>query len=265
MTQEPRPHIDAAKKRRIRKRCGFGWVICGSPFYDIDHIVDYADDPIHDEDNLTLLCPNHHRGKTPARRRISLETVRRYNADPHNRRYGTTAPELLFFESGMPSIEAGTNVFTSPTDELIALAIDNLPVLRFRRESGVLLLTVLLMSAADEPVLIIDANQLVISVEPWDIETIANTVTIRSGPRRFIVQLEFMPPDSVRVTRGLFYHNGALVDIRPAGITVNGRAGVAVKRGVYKVPVGYAVGESDAFPWVAIRLRGVERMPLKPD
>jgi trigger factor len=96
VTQEPRPPIPADVLRRVRQRCGFGCVICGLPFYDVDHIVDYTDMRIHDEDNLTLLCQNHHRAKTPKNRRLSLETVRRYDADPHNRRYGTTGPVIVF-------------------------------------------------------------------------------------------------------------------------------------------------------------------------
>lgn len=57
-----RPPIPAKIKRLVRQRCGFGCVICGSPIYEYDHIVNWSETHHHKAEELTLLCSKHHTG-----------------------------------------------------------------------------------------------------------------------------------------------------------------------------------------------------------
>lgn len=48
----------------VRRRCGFGCVVCGSAVYEYDHFLpEFKDAKSHDPNGIVLLCPNHHRAK----------------------------------------------------------------------------------------------------------------------------------------------------------------------------------------------------------
>ncbi len=57
--------IPARIKKQVRKRCGFGCVICGQIPVSYDHCrVEYKDARKHDPDDIYLLCHRHHFDKT---------------------------------------------------------------------------------------------------------------------------------------------------------------------------------------------------------
>lgn len=57
-------HIPAEVAREVRKRCGFGCVVCGSAIVDYEHFDPaFKDAKSHDPDGIILLCPTHHRAK----------------------------------------------------------------------------------------------------------------------------------------------------------------------------------------------------------
>ena len=62
--EEQRPPIPQPMQRAVRQRCCFGCVICGQPLYEYHHMVPYAEVKKHEEDNLTLLCDDHHKEAT---------------------------------------------------------------------------------------------------------------------------------------------------------------------------------------------------------
>ncbi|WP_262313847.1 hypothetical protein [Klebsiella quasipneumoniae] len=73
--------IPADVKREIRKRCGFGCVICGLGFYEYEHFnPDFADAMEHNPKGMTLLCSQCNQKR--ARGRLSVQTVTKANANP---------------------------------------------------------------------------------------------------------------------------------------------------------------------------------------
>jgi trigger factor len=241
-------------KRAVRQRCGFGCVICGLPVCHIDHVIDYAVVRKHEESNLTLLCPLHHQEKSSGR--LTVEAVSEANANPVNKRTGTTAPHTLYFGSGSPKIEMGRNWFSSEAT-LVALAVDGLPLLAFGREDGGLLLSLLLLDEFNFPILQILDNELIMSATQWDAQLVGKTLTLRKRPRDIALELVLDPPDRVVVTRGSFLCNGVRMEVGKHGFVVNGD--VAALGNAYDAPVGYAIGRSEAFPNVGVRIRYVSR------
>lgn len=69
-------------------------MVCRSPIYDIDHIVDYAAVREHTFENLALLCTVCHRKKI--RGLITLDRIRR--ARELVDRTGRTAPDYIHAE-----------------------------------------------------------------------------------------------------------------------------------------------------------------------
>src|SRR4051812_17249157 len=92
---ENRPPIPEPIKRIVRQRCGFGCIFCGAPIYDYEHIEEYNKVREHQADNITLLCPNHHREKTAGR--LPANIVKERNVAPRNKSKPYTAYHELFF------------------------------------------------------------------------------------------------------------------------------------------------------------------------
>src|ERR1700722_20606163 len=79
----------------VRQRCVFGFVVCGLPIYEYDHLRDWASSHSHVADDLTLLCDRHHREKT--HKLLPLEQVIEANRHPHNRKHGVSKPYDLHY------------------------------------------------------------------------------------------------------------------------------------------------------------------------
>lgn len=94
-------------KREVRQQCLFGCAICGSPFFEYDHIDEFADVKKHEADNLVLMCPNHHSSKTT--HKLSKERVRAAKQTPFNSTRQFTGPFQLVDDENI-MIELGSNL-----------------------------------------------------------------------------------------------------------------------------------------------------------
>lgn len=57
-------YIPADVRRKVRQRCGFGCVVCGSAIVDYEHFdPEFKDAESHEARGIILLCPTHHRAK----------------------------------------------------------------------------------------------------------------------------------------------------------------------------------------------------------
>jgi hypothetical protein len=73
--------IDAAVKRLVRQRAGFGCVICGSAIYTYEHVDPmFAEATVHDPNCITLLCGGCHGRATEGL--LSTASVQRAMASP---------------------------------------------------------------------------------------------------------------------------------------------------------------------------------------
>lgn len=203
--------------REVRQRCGFGCVICGIPIYHYDHIVDHAEVQEHTADNLTLLCPTHHEEKNKGL--LPLDQLRAADADPCNLRTGESTAHPLRFNAPSAEVNLGGNRAISPTS-FSALMIDGQSLVGFNFEDGQCMLNLNLYNDANEPVLQVIDNQLTYSVGNWDVEFVGSTLTVREGLGKIFVEVEFLPPNLVRVPRGRLRYNGIEVEIRPDSLLV---------------------------------------------
>lgn len=76
-------YITKAIREEIRKRSGYGCVVCRKIPYDYDHFKKgFAASETHDPNDIILLCPNHHRAKengqiSPAKIDLRLREIRK--------------------------------------------------------------------------------------------------------------------------------------------------------------------------------------------
>ena len=209
-----RPPIPEGIKRSVRQRCGFGCVVCGLPLYEYEHMEGYANVQRHLAKEITLLCDQHHREKTSGL--LPVESVLTANTSPFNLQTGVSTPYSLHYAGPTCRATIGSNNLTASTaGDFVAIMIDDLPLVGFRFEDGHCLLNVKLFDAANELILEITDNELVYSIEPWDVEFVGTRLTVRVASRAIFIDIQFDPPDGINLERGRILYNGVELLIHP--------------------------------------------------
>jgi hypothetical protein len=171
-------------QREVRQRCGFGCVICGLPLYEYEHMKGWANVQRHVAEEITLLCDQHHREKTGGL--LPLEQVIAADQNPHNHRTGVSKPYDLHFAGTECEISIGSNSFSAQLQEgalVVPLLIDSSALFGFVFLDGHLLLNVSFFDECNRQILAIINNQLVHSVDPWDIQLVATKSRHSRRPR----------------------------------------------------------------------------------
>ncbi|USH04026.1 hypothetical protein K6Q96_08585 [Grimontia kaedaensis] len=209
-------------QREVRQRCGFGCVVCGMPLYEYEHMEEWAEVKRHVADEITLLCDQHHREKTAGL--LPKEVVAYANSDPFNLRKGASKPYNLHFAGKTAEIVVGGNSFTCEDHgygtAMVPLSVDGTPLIGLVLTDGHLLLNLVVFDECNVPILHIKNNQLLYSIEPWDIQLVGKKLTVREAARKILIEIEFMPPNKVIINKGRFLRNGVEVLIRPSNILV---------------------------------------------
>ena len=204
-------------QREVRRRCGFGCVVCGMPLYEYEHMLGWANVQRHAAEEITLLCDQHHRERTAGL--LPIEAVTEANANPFNLRAGVSKPYDLHFSGDKCEAVLGSNTFTfeyrgEPTFT-VPVGVDGLPLLAFLLDDNHLLLHLRLFDEANNPVLEIVNNQLVYSVAPWDIRLVGTNLVVRDAPRKILIDITFDVPNRIIINRGRFLFNGVEILLTP--------------------------------------------------
>ena len=149
------------------------------------------------------------------------------NNSPYNFKTGVSKPLPLHFEGNSCEVHIGGNYFTTETSdgyaESIPILVDGIPLIAFIIQDGHLLLNVNLFDEFNQLVLRIINNQLFYSIDPWDIQIVGKTLTIREKARKMLIRMTFEPPNKVVIDKGRFLCNGVeiLVDSDQLLVTNN--------------------------------------------
>lgn len=245
-----RPKIPEKIKREVRKRCGFGCVICGLPIYEYDHIIEYSKTKRHLAKELTLLCPLCHSAKTKGH--IPVEDVIKANENPYNLSSGTSTPYLIRFSGQEPEIHFGGLKFIcthgSKPKYLYPIVIDKKPLFGFTVVDGGLLLNMEVRDESGRKVLKIRDSQLQVSDCVWDATFVGKTLVLKEQLRKSIVEVEFCPPSIFKIKRYKIASGDTVVEIKDSLIHFHGSDIPTVElvcdgTGTMDGNVGIAVGE----------------------
>lgn len=207
-SDELRPPIPEPMKRAVRQRYRFGCAVCGLPVFDYDHIEPFASVRTHTEENLILLCPNHHSAKT--RNRLSEARLRHYQQNPFNtERAATSAYDIDKTET--ISIELGSNrLFWTPETEdgeCHVVWISGQDHFLLHREDGWITFSMLLTDESGGVLLDIDHGQMRVATHSWDYEYVGSRLKIREALRSLVVDLE-LANDHVTLHTACFVSGG---------------------------------------------------------
>ncbi|MFA0438588.1 HNH endonuclease signature motif containing protein [Vibrio sp. 10N.222.51.C12] len=201
---EDRPAIPEPIKREVRQQCCFGCAICGMPFFQYDHIDEYADVQEHTADNLVLLCPNHHSAKTT--KKLSKERIRAAKQKPFN----STRPHTSGFQ-------------VEPTQELLTLLGSNLvkgwypngngdhhPVwingksyFTIHSDEGWLSVSLAVTNDRGEILLTVVRGELMVATGNWDYVYEGDNIKVRAGLGDIILDIN-LSDSKVEILKGMF-------------------------------------------------------------
>ena len=228
MLMPQRPAIPKAIKRAVRQKCGFGCIICGMPFFHYDHVVSYSQVQEHSEDNLILLCPNHHQAKNSGL--LPISKIAKAVANPHNKSRSHSAAHTLLTAGSKGQIILGSVEFTFdferyPSPEgFAAFVVNGTALIGMTHEDGNFLLY---FYGADEDgmdSLIIERGELVVRTDLWDYELKGHRFIVRRRPSPKVsgkIVLDLLKLDrGFKVTSGLVLHQGYELRIKDDEITV---------------------------------------------
>jgi trigger factor len=170
----------------------------------------------HVADEITLLCNLHHAEKT--RGLLPVAAVRRANANPKNLHSTDSTPYDLYFSGDTCLVTMGGNKaihYFSHSPVANALVIDGFPVIKFEQSNDHLLLSLQIYGRNGRRLLQIDQNELVYSVNSWDIELVGTTLTIRGGLRKILTEIKFDPSQGVNISRGIFARGNHVIRVEP--------------------------------------------------
>jgi hypothetical protein len=200
--------VPADIKRLVRKRCGYGCVLCGGLFCQYHHFSPEFNNAVnHDPEGITLLCARHHDEVT--RGRISPNRVIKANKNPYSVK--NSEAKYLFEDLEYPlEVALGGLVFITPDGVL--LKADNEILLSLRQdEDGIVLLSGKFSTPNGELLNIID-NELATTNGHWDIESRAKEIIIRSAPGEVVFHLNFIPPHRLQVVKIKNHYKGHIID-----------------------------------------------------
>lgn len=212
MTYKSRKDIPDPVKREVRKRCGYGCVLCGLPLYEYDHIDQYNIVLEHKAENLTLLCDLHHSEKT--RGILPVDIVKKANDSPYNLKKGYSSPYKLHVGNSDFSLEIANNniAYSAPelneNIQLFPLVIDDVPIIWINIIDGILHLNISIFDKDNKHILFIENNELIYSISPWDIDFVSNRIIIREKSRDILIEVEINEPHIIKFTRGKIFLNG---------------------------------------------------------
>lgn len=209
---EPNKHglyryIPAEVRREVRRRCGFGCVVCGKAIAQYEHFdPDFADAKEHAASGITLLCGGCHDNVT--RKFWSKDKVRMHDASPFCIKRGH-AIDAFDISTVHPVIRIGPTTWIDTWSILEVMGEQVLAIKPPEEAGGPYLLSGKLSDDSASDLLIIDENEWKASSTQWDCEVDGNTLVIRRKRGEILLSLEAMPGIGVSVKRISLVFNGA--------------------------------------------------------
>lgn len=266
-------YIPACVKRAVRAKCGFGCVVCGSAFYQYEHLEnEFHECTQHDPDDIILLCGGCHDRVT--RGVLSKSTVKERAQNPQCKTDGYSKARLDYGLS-FPVVVIGSLVFENVGRIIRIDGEDILSVYAPGRIGGPYLVNAYVSDKDGNEIFRIVDNEWLTPTTVWDAEVVGKRVTLRYGKGKIAMTMVTEPPnrlifEAIDMTyRGsrVVYDGGDTVSfIAPDGTAIHGGSSnfvnlavgvdinnnsvaMGVNRSAYRAGSRYcAIGRNDSCP-----------------
>jgi hypothetical protein len=202
-------NIPAEVRREVRRRSGYGCVICRELLCEYEHIEpSFVMATSHDPNDICLLCSNHHDLKT--RGRLSASQVRSAYAQIQNSAHPPSLHQLHF--SGYLRITLGNAVFDYTPSDASLIEYDSQPLLKLTYVPDDVFggyrpsLSGRLADRNGTLLFEIDDNVINFAKEGFDIEAVGPVITIRNALRKIAIKITIQPPSGIIINQLVMKH-----------------------------------------------------------
>lgn len=203
-------YIPVDIRKKVRRRCGFGCVICGCAVITYEHFKPrYKDAKKHLAEGITLLCGHHQLESTKGI--LSLETIMKADAEPFCKRVGYSN-QLLDIGNSKPKIYLGNSNLTA-CGPVIAFNGDILlKIQQPERKSSKWRLSATFHEQSGAVACEIVENELVVNEALFDFEQVG-TKFIAKDAKGVVLEMELIPPNILRINQYKLFINGGVLFI----------------------------------------------------
>ncbi|MBB5235612.1 HNH endonuclease signature motif containing protein [Deinococcus budaensis] len=204
-------------EREVRKRSGFGCIICGRIFCDYHHLEEFSTVTEHDPSKIVLLCKEHHGDVTnsnPANRRISNETLEKYIRSPYGITKGHNRWESV---TDIKGLRLG-NFFFENTK--IILRIDGRNIISICGADDFFpsaSLNAIFFDHEGREVLRVERNLIKGNTDSWDFQSTGNLITINNSSKDIALSVRFGSDGVAVVERLKMRYMDSIIEITPNG------------------------------------------------
>lgn len=192
-------NIPSDVKREVRRRCGFGCVICGGGIIQYEHVdPEYHEAKAHEAESITALCPGCHARVTSGI--WSKEKVKQAMVSPKALEAGFSKD---FFETSKisPTVMLGDSSFVGCPWIIEIFDIRVLGIAPPSDPEGPFLINGIFFDDDGKPSLKIVENEWIAYADNWDVEIVGNCITVRRGAGNIVLKIRSIPPGKFIVER----------------------------------------------------------------
>jgi len=196
--------IPEKDKRKIRKRCGFGCVVCGLSLFAYHHFdPQFKDAKRHDKDGITTLCPTHH--SKAHNGQLSPGAVKAANANPECCKVGFSHDTL---ESDSPIVFLGNLTFVV-SQSILELNREAVIKIEPPEERGApSQFSAIFHDKRGKLIAAIRKNEWYAMTDNCDIEIIGRNLKIRFDPDDISLEMSIDSPRQIRIKKLNMYYKG---------------------------------------------------------
>ncbi len=219
--------IPEAIKREVRQRDGFGCIVCGSAFYQYDHLgTEFKDARSHDSKEIVLLCGGCHDRKT--RGALSTETLNKHAELPYCMQtnfswgyldIGCDHPEIVL---GTLTATQVRSLLTIDGEDIFSIGPPVIP-------HGPFTINASLYDQYGRPTIKIVKNEFQTEVSNWDVEITGPRIAIRNAPGKFDLLIRMEPPHRMVIERLDMVYKNLFIQCREGQDTFIEGAGILLK------------------------------------
>lgn len=217
-------NIPDSVKREVRQRDGFGCIVCGSAFYQYDHLgTEFKDAKTHDPQKIVLLCGGCHDRKT--RGALSTETLQMHAQSPRCMQtnfswgpldIGGTPPEIVL---GTLTASNVRSLLTIDGEDVFSIAPPLATHAPFTINAS-------LYDKSGRQTIKIIRNEFQTTVSNWDVEIRGSRLIIRSNPGKFDLVIRMEAPHRLVIERLDMVYKNLSIQCREGKDTIIKGAGM---------------------------------------
>jgi hypothetical protein len=251
--------IDAATKRTVRQRCGFGCAICGCAIIQYHHFDPlFADAKSHDPSGITLLCGQCH--DRAHRGIIGKAAVSSANAAPKCKELGYSKDLLFIGDSSIP-VRFGSSRVRAAT----VLMYDDRVVVGFSKPEHVgapLQLNAIFTDDNANEVLRVVDNEWQVGIDRYDIFTEKDRLTVKDAPGDIVLEMSLAVGTEICIRRLRMKYLGFSIICdedsfsltTPSGARLGHRGDVVADIGIWMKSTGEALMAANSSGGAAVRI-----------